>query len=136
MVAPLEPLDDAGLRYRIAYSSASVAGIQAAVGSGLAVGVLGQSTLPPGTRRLSAAEGFRELPASTVVLRTAGGVWISVNAKMQTFAYGLIFEASDVLVIEGAAPSSAFNLGGVEVTDEEEQAGGDDDALDGAFGQF
>jgi len=70
----LKALDDQGLRYRIAYASASVAGIQAAVGSGLAVGVLGQSTLPPGTRRLGEAEGFRELPASTVVLRTAGSV--------------------------------------------------------------
>ncbi|MDX1422674.1 MAG: LysR substrate-binding domain-containing protein [Kiloniellales bacterium] len=76
----LRALDDAGLRYRIAYSSASVAGIQAAVGSGLAVGVLGQSTLPPGTRRLSAAEGFRELPASTVVLRTAGGATDAVRS--------------------------------------------------------
>ena len=74
------------------------------------------------------------------VLRTAGGVWISVNAKKKTFEYGLVFEASDVLVIEEAAASSAFNLGGVEVTNEEEQAdeqaGGGGDALGGAFGQF
>jgi DNA-binding transcriptional LysR family regulator len=68
----LKALDEQGLSYRIAYSSASIAGIQAAISSGLAIGVLGQSTLPPGTQRLSAAEGFRELPASTVVLRTAG----------------------------------------------------------------
>ena len=70
------------------------------------------------------------------VLRTAGGVWISVNAKMQTFKYGLVFEASDVLVVEEAVASSAFNLGGIEVADEEEQAGGDGDAPGGAFGQF
>ena len=74
------------------------------------------------------------------VLRTAGGVWISVNAKKKTFEYGLVFEASDVLVIEEAAASSAFNLGGVQVADEEEQAdeqaGGGGDALGGAFGQF
>ena len=74
------------------------------------------------------------------VLRTAGGVWIFVNAKMQTFKYGLVFEASDVLVVEEAVASSAFNLGGVEVANEEdqadEQAGGGGDALGGAFGQF
>ena len=70
------------------------------------------------------------------VLRTAGGVWISVNAKKKTFEYGLVFEASDVLVVEEAAASSAFNLGGVEVADEEEQAGGGGDALGGAFGPF
>lgn len=76
----LKALDDQGVSYRIAYSSAGVAGIQAAIGSGLAVGVLGQSTLPAGTRRLTEAEGFRELPASTVVLRTAGGASQAVQS--------------------------------------------------------
>ena len=60
------------------------------------------------------------------VLRTAGGVWISVNSKKKTFQYGLIFEAADLLVIEEPAASSAFNLSGVEVADEETDA----------FGQF
>ena len=91
--------------------------------------------LAPGSAE-DVARGCSVVP----VLRTAGGVWISVNSKKKTFEYGLVFEASDVLVIEEAAASSAFNLGGVEVADEEEQAdeqaGGGGDALGGAFGQF
>ena len=74
------------------------------------------------------------------MLSASPQTWISVNAKKRTFEYGLVFEASDVLVIEEAAASSAFNLGGVEVADEEEQAdeqaGGGGDALGVAFGQF
>ena len=102
------------------------------------------------TRRLDNGKITKPVPGSAEdvargcsvvpVLRTAGGVWISVNAKKKTFEYGLVFEASDVLVVEEAAASSAFNLGGVDVADEEEQAdeqaGGGGDALGGAFGQF
>ena len=102
------------------------------------------------TRRLANGKVSKPVPGAAAditrgchvvpVLRTAGGVWISVNAKKKTFEYGLVFEASDVLVIEEAAASSAFNLGGVEVANEEEQAdeqaGGGGDALGGAFGPF
>ena len=65
----LQQLDRRGRDYRIAYSSASVAGIQAAVSSGLAVGVLAASTRPPATRVLTEAEGFHPLPGSHVILR-------------------------------------------------------------------
>lgn len=57
------------MRYRIAYSSASVAGVQAAVKSGLAVAVLGHSMIPEGTRMLALRDGFASLPGSNVVLR-------------------------------------------------------------------
>lgn len=65
----LRTLDDRGQRYRIAYASHSVAGVQAAVASGLAVGVLARSTMPPDTRALGEAEGYTELPGSAIVLR-------------------------------------------------------------------
>lgn len=65
----LKALDDRRLRYRIAYSSASVAGVQAAVKSGLAVAVLGHSMIPEGTRMLATWDGFASLPGSNVVLR-------------------------------------------------------------------
>lgn len=68
----LKMLDRAGRRYRVAYSSPSIGGLQAAVAAGLAVGVLGLSTVPAGCRVLTAAEGFRELPGSNIVLRMAG----------------------------------------------------------------
>lgn len=53
------------------------------------------------------------------VLQTAGGVWISVNAKKKTFEYGLVFEAVHLLVIEETETPSSFNLSGVEEVDEE-----------------
>ena len=55
------------------------------------------------------------------VLRTVGGVWISVNAKKKTVDYGLVLEATHVMVIEEPAASTAFNLDGVEVAEEEEK---------------
>lgn len=65
----LRTLDDRGRRYRIAYASHSVAGVQGAVASGLAVGVLARSTMPPHTRTLGEPEGYTELPGSAIVLR-------------------------------------------------------------------
>ena len=73
------------------------------------------------------ARGCRVVP----VLRTAGGVWISVNAKKKTFEYGLVFEASDLLVVEEGAAPSAFN---VEVASSDEEADGDGASVGG--GQF
>lgn len=69
----LSEMDRMARSYRIAYSSASVAGIQAAVLSGLSVAVLGQSTLPPGTRSLKRKEGFSRLPGSNITLQQKSG---------------------------------------------------------------
>jgi len=65
----LRSLDEQGRDYRVVFTSASVAGIQAAVTAGLAVAVLGRSMTPPGVRLLGPEEGFAELPASSIVLR-------------------------------------------------------------------
>lgn len=69
----LAALDAQGRRYRVAYTSRSVAGIQAAVRAGLAVAVLSKSTLPSDSRMLGPEAGFTELPGSTVVLRQREG---------------------------------------------------------------
>jgi DNA-binding transcriptional LysR family regulator len=66
-------LERAGRRYRIAYTSASIAGVGAAITAGLAVGVLGLETVPVGARVLSPAEGFAELPPSRIILRRNPG---------------------------------------------------------------
>ena len=67
------------------------------------------------------------------VLRTAGGVWISVNAKKKTIDYGIILEATDLLVFEEPAASSAFNFGGVEVADEVTEEFGSVAAFNNSF---
>ncbi|MCK5836156.1 MAG: LysR family transcriptional regulator [Desulfobacula sp.] len=65
----LKAMEQVDRNYRIVYSSASVAGVQAAVTSGLAVAVLGQSTLPKGVRSLTRNEGFPKLPGVNVTLQ-------------------------------------------------------------------
>jgi DNA-binding transcriptional LysR family regulator len=65
----LAALDARGRRWRVACTSASVAGVAAAVAAGIAFGVLARSTIPLGARALVAAEGFAPLPGSDVVLR-------------------------------------------------------------------
>lgn len=89
----------------------------------------GKLTKPQPATVDAVVRGARVVP----VLRTAGGVWISVNAKKKALDYGLIFEASEMLVIEETEAASSFNLGGVEVAEDEEQANGDA-GDDGAFG--
>lgn len=54
--------------YRIAYSSPSINGIQAAVSAGLAVAPIGVHSMPPGSRVLTEAEGFPMLPTASIVL--------------------------------------------------------------------
>jgi len=65
----LKAMEQIGRNYRIVYSSASVAGVQAAVTSGLAVAILGKSTLPTGVRSLTRKEGFPKLPGVNVTLQ-------------------------------------------------------------------
>ena len=82
------------------------------------------------SRRLADGKISKPHPATTEavdrgsrivpVLRTAGGVWISVNAKKKTFEYGLVFEACELLVIEETETASSFNFGGVEVATSED----------------
>ncbi|MEE8536142.1 MAG: LysR substrate-binding domain-containing protein [Kiloniellales bacterium] len=78
----LEALEEAGRPYRVAYTSASVAGVQAAVSSGLAVAVLGRSTLPPGVRTLGGHEGFPALPVSKLALRRRPGAAPAAVVRM------------------------------------------------------
>ena len=55
-------------------------------------------------------------------------MWVSVNAKKKTFEYGLVFEASDLLVVEEGEATSAFN---VEVASSDEEADGSDASVGG-----
>ena len=67
----------------------------------------------------SVVRGCRVLP----ILRTAGGVWMTVNAKKKTFEYGLVFEASELLVVveESGGGSCSMNFEGVEVASDTDE---------------
>jgi DNA-binding transcriptional LysR family regulator len=77
--------------YRVVYSSQSVAGVVAAVTAGVAVGLIGRSSLRPGLSKVSSAFGFGPTPTSKLVL-----------------AKGEI-EASHLVTAMTAAISSAFH---------------------------
>lgn len=66
--AATDALEKAGHSYRVAYSSESVAGVKAAIGAGLAVGVLAVSTVDDTMRVLGKREGYPPLPSSSLVL--------------------------------------------------------------------
>lgn len=71
----IQALEDIGRAYRIAYTSPSIMGIQAAITAGLAVAPIGLHSLPPGGRLLGEDDGFPQLPSVTVSLhrRTDNG---------------------------------------------------------------
>ena len=64
----LAALDKAGLRYRVAYRSATQTGTLAPVLAGLAVAVGPASWLPPGLRALMPGEGLPPLPDFGILL--------------------------------------------------------------------
>lgn len=63
-----ESLAAQGRRSRIAYTSVSIAGIHAALESGLAVGALLRGTVRPGLRILDERQGFPPLPEVAIML--------------------------------------------------------------------
>ncbi len=66
--AALEALTGAGLDFRIAYTSESVAGVRAAIAAGLAIGILARSTLEPSMRIVGPADGLPALPTSNLLM--------------------------------------------------------------------
>ncbi len=69
----VKTLEGMGRDYRIAYTSPSIAGILAAVKSGLAVAVIEKSAAPADIHMLTPEEGFPELPMSTTTMILGGG---------------------------------------------------------------
>ena len=65
----IERLAASGRRFRIAYTSLSMAGIYAALEAGLAFSAEVRSNVRPGLRMLGPAEGFPELPEVGITLQ-------------------------------------------------------------------
>lgn len=66
-------LEAADRRWRLAYSSPSLAGVQAAVRAGLGVTVLPREMVPPGLAILGPAQGFPALADTEIALYRAPG---------------------------------------------------------------
>lgn len=76
--AALKSLEARGRPYRIAFSSQSVAGVTAAVEAGIAIGLLGRSTLAGHLKVLGNEHGFASTPISKLVI----GVAASANQDL------------------------------------------------------
>lgn len=73
--------------FRIAYSSDSVAGVKAAISSGLAVGMLARSSVDSGMQILKPRDGFPALPVSyLLLLRGVGSTSPAVDAMSDAIA--------------------------------------------------
>jgi DNA-binding transcriptional LysR family regulator len=64
----IKALEKADIDYRIAYTSATLMGLKAAVMAGLAVAAISRSIIPPGIRELSIEEGFPSMPRASFLL--------------------------------------------------------------------
>lgn len=67
----MQALDDGGRRWRVAYTSTSLAGSQAAVKAGLGVTVLPAGMVPPGFKVLDERHGLPHLPETEIALMQA-----------------------------------------------------------------
>jgi len=82
----LAGLSGLGRPYRVAYTSASIAGILAAVTAGLAVTVLCRSILPTGVRPLGIEEGFPPLPSASIALHRGSSVALHRGSSVSAVA--------------------------------------------------
>jgi DNA-binding transcriptional LysR family regulator len=64
----IRAIEASGRRWRIAYTSQGLIGVQAAVASGLGVSLLPSNAVLPEHRKLSASDGFEAQPASELAL--------------------------------------------------------------------
>jgi len=84
----IEALEGAGQPYRIVLSSESVAGIRAAIATGLAVGVMARSTIERCTCVLDAQQGFPPLPDSVLRLQRGAGASPAIAAMASAIENG------------------------------------------------
>ncbi|MGB5215654.1 MAG: LysR substrate-binding domain-containing protein [Anderseniella sp.] len=68
--AALAALQASGRPFQIVYSSQSVTGVAAAIEAGVAIGLLGQSSLNGNLTCLGAEHGFNDMPTSKLILGT------------------------------------------------------------------
>ena len=81
-------LEDAGQPYRIVFSSESTAGIKAAIATGLAIGVLAQSTLESSMLVVGGEHGLPPLPDSVLLLLRGSDRSPAINAMAAAIESG------------------------------------------------
>jgi DNA-binding transcriptional LysR family regulator len=83
-------LEASGRRWRIAYESASLVGIDAAIAGGLGVALMERRAVRPGYRVLGASDGFPDVPATELALLVAdkaGEAALALAALVASFCH-------------------------------------------------
>ncbi len=81
----LSALDEAGLRWRILFSSTSIGAVEAVAASGAALTVVKEGTARPGLRLLGEEAGLPVLPASEIALHLTPGRISPASAALSAF---------------------------------------------------
>jgi len=89
--------------YRVAYTSASISGVLAAVTAGLAVTVLCRGVLPTGVRPLGADEGFPPLPWASIALHRGSSVSAVTECLAGYIREGFGADAPPIPAVDGAS---------------------------------
>jgi len=79
----VKAMEQARQSYRIAYSSENAVGVMAAISAGLAVGVLNESAVTDGMRRLAGPACFSPLPQSRLLLLEGDRIPADLSAAMK-----------------------------------------------------
>ncbi|MEP0518885.1 MAG: LysR family transcriptional regulator [Hyphomicrobiales bacterium] len=82
--AALASLQSRDKPYRVVYSSQSVSGVIAGIEAGVAVGLVGRSSIPPSLSMVSSALGFGPTPTSKLVLATGSHQNLDLIAAMKS----------------------------------------------------
>ena len=98
----LASLSQSGRAWRAAYVSASALSLLSVVQAGLAVGVIRETSLQPGLRELTEAEGFSRLPAFDITLLHANTGLGRAAKALHAFLVKRLISIDDPL---GAEPS-------------------------------
>lgn len=81
----LEALDEAEVRWRIIFTSTSIAAVEAAAEAGIAVTVVKEGTARAGLKLLGPHDGFPILPESEIALHRAPGILSKAAHTLATF---------------------------------------------------
>jgi len=81
----IQALDEAGLRWRMAFTSTSIATVEAAAAAGIAIGVAKEGSARDGLRFLGRAHGFPDLPETEIVLNRSTGRYPTATQTLGDF---------------------------------------------------
>ncbi|WP_439498258.1 LysR substrate-binding domain-containing protein [Bosea sp. (in: a-proteobacteria)] len=94
----LAALSEAGLSWRVLFSSSSIGAVEAMAASGAALTVVKAGTAHPQLRLLGPAEGLPALPASEIALHLAPGRQSAASRALSEFLSGALRQDSDTAI--------------------------------------